>query len=73
MNAAQIQNAVKGTYYNSQIADKQQNYNLFQKMNNLFLAYSSRYSGSFDLGDTMKYPKMCAHSSINMTVNDDGV
>lgn len=42
-------------------------------MNNLFLAYSSRYSGSFDLGDTMKYPKMCASSSINMTVNGDGV
>jgi hypothetical protein len=42
-------------------------------MNNLFLAYSSRYSGSFDLGDTMKYPKMCAASSINMTVDDDGV
>jgi hypothetical protein len=42
-------------------------------MNNLFLAYSSRYSGSFDLGDTMKYPKMCAKHSINMTVKDDGV
>jgi len=32
-----------------------------------FIAYSSRYSGAFDLGDTMKYPRMCASASINMT------
>jgi hypothetical protein len=32
-----------------------------------FFAYSSRYSGAFDLGDTFKYPKMCASASINMT------
>jgi hypothetical protein len=36
-------------------------------MNNLFIAYSSKYSGSFDLADTMKYPKMCADGSYNMT------
>jgi hypothetical protein len=39
-------------------------------MNNLFLGYTSRYSGSFDLGDTLSYPKMCLDKSINMT---DGV
>jgi hypothetical protein len=43
---------------------------LFSKMNNLFLGYTSRYSGSFDLGDTIQYPKMCADKSVNMT---DGV
>lgn len=32
-----------------------------------FFAYSSQYSGAFDLGDTMKYPRMCASESINMT------
>ena len=73
MNAAQIQSAASSPYYSSQIANKQQSYNWFRKMNNLFLAYDSRYSGSFDLGDTFKYPKMCASHSINMTVNDDGV
>jgi hypothetical protein len=39
-------------------------------MNNLFLGYDSRYAGSFDLSDTIKYPKMCADKSVNMT---DGV
>lgn len=32
-----------------------------------YYAYSSTYSGAFDLGDTMKYPRMCASESINMT------
>lgn len=36
-------------------------------MNNLFLGYSSRYVGAFDLLDTFKYPKMCAQESVNMT------
>jgi hypothetical protein len=36
-------------------------------MGNVFLGYVSRYSGSFDLGDTLKYPKMCLDKSINMT------
>jgi len=32
-----------------------------------FFAYSSRYSGSFDLQDTFKYPRMCALASVNLT------
>jgi len=40
---------------------------LFKKMNNLFLGYTSKYSGAFDLVDTFKYPRMCAQESINMT------
>jgi len=39
----------------------------FKNAKNNFIAYGSRYSGAFDLGDTMKYPKMCATASINMT------
>lgn len=35
-----------------------------------FITYSSQYSGSFDLQDTFKYPKMCATASKNIT---DGV
>ena len=54
-------------YTHSEAAEKTYDVNLFAKVNNLFLAYSSRYSGSFDLGDTMKYPKMCASASTNMT------
>ena len=57
-------------YSDSQVAEKISDRYLLKKMNNLFLAYSSRYSGSFDLADTLKYPKMCADKSINMT---DGV
>mmetsp|Transcript_12357 Transcript_12357/g.19192 ORF Transcript_12357/g.19192 Transcript_12357/m.19192 type:complete len:306 (+) Transcript_12357:1499-2416(+) len=40
---------------------------LFNKMNNLYKVYSSRFSGSFDLKDTFRYPKMCAKFSLNMT------
>jgi hypothetical protein len=39
---------------------------IFTRAKNYF-AYASRYSGAFDLGDTMKYPRMCASASINMT------
>jgi len=52
------------------IADKKNDRYLFKKMSNLYLAYSSKYSGSFDLSDTLKYPKMCMDYSYNMT---DGV
>jgi len=31
------------------------------------MGYSSKYSGSFDLTDTIKYPKMCADLSLNLT------
>lgn len=34
---------------------------------NQFLAYESRYAGSFDLLDTQKYPRMCASGSLNLT------
>jgi hypothetical protein len=54
----------------SEVADYDTDRYLFRKMGNVYLAYSSRYSGSFDLGDTLKYPKMCVDKSINMT---DGV
>lgn len=40
---------------------------MFKRINNLYLAYVSKYSGSFDLSDTLKYPKMCADVSQNMT------
>jgi len=40
---------------------------LFSSMANQFLAYSSRYSGAFDLQDTFKYPRMCATESVNLT------
>lgn len=37
------------------------------KNGDLYKAYGSKYSGSFPLGDTLKYPRMCASASINMT------
>ena len=40
---------------------------LFSSMGDQFLAYSSRYSGAFDLQDTFKYPRMCASESVNLT------
>jgi len=58
------------TYSQSQVASKTSDRYLFSKMNNLFLGYESRYSGAFPLVDTLKYPKMCADQSVNMT---DGV
>jgi hypothetical protein len=54
-------------YSFGQIADKSNDRYLFKKMSNLYLAYSSKYSGSFDLADTLKYPKMCMDFSYNMT------
>lgn len=39
-------------------------------MNNLYQAWSSKYSGSFELLDSLRFPKMCADFSVNMT---DGV
>lgn len=57
-------------YTYSQIAEKKNERYLLKKMSNLYLAYSSKYSGSFDLSDTLKYPKMCMDYSYNMT---DGV
>ena len=41
--------------------------NVFASAFDNYFAYSSQYSGAFDLGDTMKYPRMCASESINMT------
>ena len=41
--------------------------NVFASAYDNYFAYSSQYSGAFDLGDTMKYPRMCASESINMT------
>jgi hypothetical protein len=41
--------------------------NVFGSAFDTYFAYSSAYSGAFDLGDTMKYPRMCASESINMT------
>jgi hypothetical protein len=58
-SASQL-SALATTYTASQVSDKSNNRYLFSKMNNLYLGYSSRYSGAFDLGDTIKYPKMCA-------------
>jgi len=57
-------------YDNNQIADRSSDSYMFKKMSNLFVAWPSKYSGSFDLSDTMRYPKMCADTSVNMT---DGV
>jgi hypothetical protein len=36
-------------------------------MNNIYIAYQSRYSGAFPLLDTFKYPRMCAQQSNNLT------
>ena len=36
----------------------------------MLLGYNSRYSGSFDLLDTVNYPKMCADRSIKMENNN---
>jgi len=36
-------------------------------MNNLFLGYTSKYSGAFDLAESFKYPRMCAQESMNLT------
>jgi len=46
-NTRDVSNIVKDRY-------------LFKQMNNLFLGYTSKYSGSFDLVETLKYPRMCA-------------
>lgn len=65
-------NSLKTSFTASQISvlDQDNSRYLFKKMNDLLLGYVSRYSGGFDLGDTIKYPKMCADKSENMT---DGV
>jgi len=70
MSANTLKNAIfgnKGGYGHSAVAEKTQDFNLFEKQNSLFLSYESAYSGSFDLYESMKYPKMCATASINMT------
>jgi len=70
MSRSQLsQSSINMAYSGSQVEDISTNRGLFRKMN-LFMGYTSRYSGSFDLGDTIKYPKMCADKSENMT---DGV
>ena len=63
---------MKTTFTNDQInvLNEDTDRYLFKKMNDLLLGWVSRYSGSFDLGDTIKFPKMCADQSQNMT---DGV
>ena len=40
------------------------------QVRNQYIAWNSRYSGAFVLLDTMRYPRMCAKASNNMT---DGV
>jgi hypothetical protein len=55
-------------FKNSEVQNKTTNTrNLFKQMNNIFIAYQSRYSGAFPLLDTFKYPKMCAQQSLNLT------
>lgn len=54
----------------SAAADLTQVRDLLKKVNNLYLAWPSKYSGSFELLDSLRYPKMCADFSYNMT---DGV
>jgi len=55
-------------YNNDQIAELDSNSRyLFKQIVNQYLGYPSKYSGSFDLADTFRYPKMCATKSINMT------
>ena len=34
---------------------------------NYFVAYRSKYSGAFNLRDTMKIPRPCAYKSYNLT------
>jgi hypothetical protein len=41
--------------------------NIFASALDKYFAYSSPYSGAFDLAETIKYPRMCASGSINMT------
>jgi len=59
--------ALTTRYTDSQIVERNNDRYLFKKLSNLYFAYSSKYSGSFDLSDTLKYPKMCMDYSINMT------
>ena len=66
-SGSEMKAARTASYSNAEIAERDSDRWLFKKINNLFLGYSSRYSGSFDLGDTLKYPKMCATSSVNFT------
>lgn len=40
---------------------------MFKQMNNLYKGYSSRYSGSFPLGNNFRYPKPCMEASVNLT------
>jgi hypothetical protein len=58
------------SFSNSKVQSKDTDRWLMKEMNNLYMGYTSRYSGAFDLLDTFKYPKMCAFKSDNMT---DGV
>ena len=37
------------------------------RKNKYFIPYTSKYSGGFDLLDTMKIPRPCAYKSYNMT------
>lgn len=56
------------SYSNDEVADIDNNPQyLFKQIINQFIGYPSKYSGSFDLADTFRYPKMCATKSINMT------
>jgi len=54
-------------YYHDDVGSLDNDRWLFKRMTNLYLGYSSRYSGAFDLLDTFRYPKMCAQTSMNMT------
>jgi hypothetical protein len=69
MEGSSLQSLIN-RYSSNDITDKQNDRYLFKKNSNLYLAYSSKYSGSFDLADTLKYPKMCMDISQNMT---DGI
>ena len=66
MNSRAI-GAVTTEYQGRQVEDKSRDRYLLKEMNNVYLGYSSRYSGAFDLLDTFKYPKMCAFRSDNLT------
>lgn len=44
---------------------------LFERVNEGFQTYTTDFIGSFPLKDSLKYPRMCASTSINMTGGND--
>jgi hypothetical protein len=69
MSSTEIK-AVTVRHDEADVSQKQNQPYLLNKVNNLFLAYQSQFSGHFKLHNSFRLPKMCMDVSMNLT---DGV